>query len=276
MSELVAIDHVSITAEGPTLSLGIDPGQWVGIYGPASSGKSVLLRQIEGAERPAQGTITRHAEPAVPYSNSDIKRSRPRVLARYGKGQNSSALATELLLATRLWDDRNKLTSELSSSQVAAAKLLGALASDSKLILLDGHLDSLDPWTLRSVIDYLRRLRSRGVALVAVTNRLELGTEFDALVVMSKGNIRFAGSPAELIRKTESHEFTVSAKDHTGVRALVSPFSVSVQQVGEDLCIRAAEGQEIAARLLLEGYGNVQHLLYRAPTVPEALLNLIR
>jgi hypothetical protein len=114
------------------------------------------------------------------------------------------------------------------------------------------------------------------VSLIAATNRLELGSEFDALVVLSGGSIRFAGSPAELVRKTESHEFTVSAKDHSGVRALVSPFSVSVQQVGEDLCIRAAEGQELAARLLLEGYGNVRHVVYRTPTIAEALLNLIR
>jgi len=276
MSELVAIDHVSLRADGPTLSLGIMAGQWIGLFGPAGSGKSNLLRLIEGAERPAHGSIHRHVDPAVPFSAQEIRRSRPRILARLGKGPKASALATELLLATRLWDYRNEMISELTPSQVAAVRLLGALATESKLILLDGDLDALDPWTLRSVMDYLRRLRTRGVSLVAATNRLELGSEFDGLVVLESGQIRFAGSPEELMRRTESHEFTVSAKDHTGVRALVSPFSVSVQQVGEDLCIRAAEGQELAARLLLEGYGNVRHIVYRVPTVAEALLNLIR
>ena len=68
----------------------------------------------------------------------------------------------------------------------------------------------------------------------------------------------------------------VSAIDQPAVKAIVQPFSVSMREEGEDLVIEAQEGQELAANLLLQGYGNVRCAVHRPPTMEEALMTLIR
>jgi ABC-type multidrug transport system ATPase subunit len=197
-------------------------------------------------------------------------------LARRGRGANFASIATEALIATRLWDQRNLSVAQLSPSQAAACELLGPLTSGAPLVFLDGALDLLDPWTLQGVIGYLRKLQAQGVALVVATNRAGLAGEFDAILVLSDEQVCYAGRPEDLVRRSVPHVLSVTADDQPGVQALVSPFSVSMRGEGNGVRMVAEEGQELAARLLLEGYGNVRCVLHRPPTLEEALLALIR
>jgi hypothetical protein len=59
-----------------------------------------------------------------------------------------------------------------------------------------------------------------------------------------------------------------------GVRALVAPFEVSVRDTDDGVVMQASEGQQLAAKLLLEGYGDVKLVVLRSPTLEEALLSL--
>ncbi len=276
MSEILGLDHVSIAESGPTLSMGIERGQWVGLFGPGGSGKSRLLRVLAGEEVPLQGTVELRGETAVAATVPALRRSRPLGLARRGRGPHVASIATEALIATRLWDQRNQLVAQLSPAQVAACELLGPLTSGASLLVLDGQLDRLDPWTLQGVIGYLRKLQAQGVALIAATNRASLASEFDAILVLADRQVRYAGPPEDLLRNSTPHVLTVSAEDQPGVKALVGPFSVSMRVEGKSVRLEAAEGQDLAARLLLEGYGNVRCVVHRPPTLEEALLALIR
>lgn len=274
MSELLGLNHVALRQDGPTLSMGVSSGDWVGVFGPAGSGKSNLLSVMAGRERQTQGELTLRCEPAYAEGLSGLKRLRPTLLARKGRGPHVASIATEALLATRLWDTRNDLLFHLSPSQAAAAELLGPFVSGSPLLVLDGQLDRLDPWTLESVLQFLRKLKGQGVALIVASNRPELARHFDTLIVLSNSRLKFAGTPEDLIRSGRAHEFTVVTDDPTAVQALVAPFAVSIEESPEGLILRAAEGQDLAARLLLEGYGTVQFLIHRPPTLEQALLAL--
>jgi ABC-type multidrug transport system ATPase subunit len=275
MSELIGLDHVAISEEGATLSMGIAKGQWIGIYGPAGSGKSALLSALAGLERPARGAIAVRAQPFVVEPIANPRKVKPLQLARQGRGPHFASIATEALIASRLWDYRNTPVAQLSAGQAVAAELLPALTSTAPLIVCDEQLDRLDPWTLRGVRKHLGKMREQGTALIAATNRTDLALDFDVLLVLAKREVRYAGSPEDLVRKVKPHQILVEADDQPGVKALVSPFSISSQASSEGLRLEAEAGQELAADLLLKGYGNVRAVIHRTPTIEEALLELI-
>ena len=196
-------------------------------------------------------------------------------LAKFQGHQGRSSRITELLLATRLWDRRTDSLADLSDSELAAAELLGPLSQDSNLLLIDGQLDRLDPWVFRSVMAVLGEKMNQGTAVVAVTNRPDVIKELGTLVVLSDYAIKFAGSVVDLLRHGPNHEVTVKTKNQPGVRALVEPFRVSVQPCEDGIRFFAPEGQDLVAHLLREGYGDIEFITLKQPTIEEALSRLI-
>ena len=276
MGELIGLDHVAISEEGATLSMGVQAGQWIGIYGPAGSGKSALLSVLAGRERPTRGVVTAQPSTFVVEPIANPRKTTPLHLARRGRGPHFASIATEALLASRLWDQRNLPVAQLSSGQALAAELLPAMTSAEHFIVLDEGFDRLDPWALHGITKYLRKLRDRGTGVIAVTNRVDLAQEFDVLLVLFNREVQFAGVLDDLIGNAGPHVLIVEADDQPGVKALVRPFSISVQASPGQLRLEADQGQELAAELLLKGYGNVRSVTHRPPTVEEALLRLIK
>jgi ABC-2 type transport system ATP-binding protein len=275
MIEVLGLEHLGLVADGPTLTLSIGKGQAVSVAGPAAAGKTRLLGVLAGAERPAHGTVRRYGTVAGTADVPLSRRQRVQSLTKKGGAYGGSASkAADLLVATQLHDARQSLVSDLTPGQVAACELIGPLSSGADLIFIDGQLDRLDPWALRSTLRYIDQLRAAGVAFVVTTSRPDLITAFDALIVLKSNHVRFAGTVDDLLRVGPPHALSVETENRPGVRALVSPFEVSVQDVPGGVRLEASEGQALAARLLLEGYGDVKFVVIRPPTVEDALLSL--
>jgi ABC-type sulfate/molybdate transport systems ATPase subunit len=262
MSEVLSLEHFSLASTGPTLTMSVGDNQWLAVTGPATSGKSYFLRVLAGIEKPEQGAFRVRGQIALAEAY---------VLSRRAKVQ-SLAREPEAFVAAGLSERRHLSVSDLSSSEVAAAELLALLSTDANLLLIDGQLDRLDPWTLDSV---WQRLRSRpDTTVVVATNRPDLVARLDALVVLRDRQVRFAGTPDALLRRAAHHHLTVFTEKQTGVQAIASPFEISISQEGDRVELSSPEGQELAARLLLEGYGDVKLVVSRPPTIEEALLAL--
>jgi len=273
MSEILRLKSVGLAANGPVLTLSLARGQSVAIVGPAASGKTRLLRYMSGQEAPPTGQIELMAKGCWPAPVKD-KKATPQQLARTGSQAGQTNRATEALNATRLWDHRQTPISELSPSQVVACEMLHALSCEDGLICSDGHLDHLDPWALRSVFALVRNRLASGCSAAFVTNRPDVVEQCDLVVVVHKGEVRHAGRVQDLGKKTK-HELEVVSERQVGVRALVAPFGIDVHEKGESLILHAQDGQQLAAKLLLEGYGDVKYIVHRQPTVEECLLGLI-
>ncbi len=275
MIEVLGLEHLGLLADGPSLTLSVGKGQAISVAGPAGAGKTRLIRVLAGSERAAKGSVRRHGSIATTLDVSLSRRQRVQSLARKGgRMVGTASKAAEILLAMQLWEARNTLIADLSPSQTAACELIEPLSSGSDLVLIDGQLDRLDPWTLRSTLDLIGKLRSTGTAFVIATNRPDLMSAFDALIVLKGGQVRFAGTVDDLLRMGPRHTLHVATENRPGVQALIAPFEVSVKQSAEGVILEAAEGQALAARLLLEGYGDVKFVVVRPPTVEEALLSL--
>lgn len=186
----------------------------------------------------------------------------------------SAAQATDILLATRLWDFRHLTIGELSENQVACAELIEPLISGADLIVIDGQLDRLDPWTLKSVMNHIESLRGQGAIFVVSTNRPDLIEHFGMIAILNHQDLRFVGTIQDLLRLAPPHTIHVATENRPGVKALVAPFNVTLRETPDGLVMQAAEGQALAAKLLLEGYGDVRFLVMHSPTVEEAILTL--
>jgi len=274
MSEILRLRSVGLAAHGPVLTLSLARGQSVAIVGPASSGKSRLLKYMSGQEAPPTGQVDLSSRAAWASHVKDKKQT-PQQLARSG-GQHSgqASRASDALNATRLWDHRQRAVSELSPGQQHACETLSALSCDEGLICMDCHLDHLDPWTLRSVMDLLRNRMAAGCSVAVVTSRPDVVEQCDLVVVVSNGEVRHAGRVQDLHKRSQ-HEIEISSERQPGVRALVAPFTIHAEHHNGKTTLQAKDGQQLAAKLLVEGYGDVKYVVHRQPTIEECLLGLI-
>ena len=273
IAELLRLRSVGLAAHGPVLTLTLSRGQAVAIVGPAASGKSRLLRYISAQEAPPAGQVDIATRATWPTPTKD-KKTTPQHLARTGAQSGQASRASEALNATRLWDHRQAHVSDLSPGQQAACELLGVLSCDDGLICIDCNLDNLDPWALRSVMELIRSRLANGCAAALVTNRPDIVEQCDLVVVVNNGEVRHAGRVQDLNKKA-SHELEVTSERQQGVRALVAPFTIDVQQKVGTTILRSQDGQQLAAKLLVEGYGDVKYVIHRQPTIEECLLGLI-
>lgn len=267
--ELLTLDGVALRNEGPTLTLSVRAGQAVAIMGPTRSGKSSLLRVCAGREKPARGRTTAAGDFALAGEGMG-RRTRVSSLAK----ATGHPKANDLLVALGLWEVRNEAVPDLAPGHQAAAELLMPLLSEASLIGIDGELDRLDPWSHARAWETLAGIRRRGGGVLVVTDRPETAALCDVVVVLRDRRVVFAGTVDALRRLGPPHELTVTTERQAGVRALVSPFEISIQETPEGLRMEARDGQELAARLLKEGYGDVKYLISRAPSVDEGLQGL--
>jgi ABC-type multidrug transport system ATPase subunit len=276
MTDLVVFENFSLLPQGPTLSLRLAPGETLAIVGPAASGKTRLIRCLSGLERPAQGTVHVSGKPAVAGKDGISKRSTPQSIARHGTEGQKHGHTADALSCTGLWDLRQKSIMDLSGSQRVACELLACLTINSGVIIIDTQLDRLDPWTLASVFAFIRKRLSAGEGLVAVTHRPEMLPHFDKVLVLDHHQVVFSGSVPDLLKRTPKSEVEVESNLQAGARALVEPFRVGVTQNQNSLIFHAEDGQELAAKLLLEGYGDISYVVLREPTPEQALMHLTK
>lgn len=256
--------------------MNLRPGQSICLMGPAGGGKTRFLRAALGAERPSQGRTQVLGKVVAGGSAQWNRRATPMTIARRAAHSRKTDMIAEALMLSGLWDQREGAVDSLSSSQRAACEILPCLASDPCLMAIDGQLDRMDPWTLQSVLHGLHKRMTHGSALLIATNRTDLAIHFDHLVVMARSQVRFVGTLEALMRQYSESIIEVETKNQPGVRALVDSFEVSVRQTESGMVIRAAEGQQIAARLLTEGYGDVKMVVVRDPSIQDVLNEVVK
>lgn len=191
-----------------------------------------------------------------------------------GTKPSPSALA-EALTSLGLWGVRKTPISRLSPSQRVAAQLLPFLVHPPRVLLVDGLLEELDPWVARNTLDLLDRLCARGMALVAATRQPRFAENWEGCLVLSPDGPVYVGSVAQLRDRLQEIRALVSSQDHAVARNLLEPFQVRVEQRDGYTWLIAPAGQETAARLVTEGYCDVEAVAVRNPSLLDALLDLL-
>ena len=209
----------------PSLSavnLRIQPGELVVIGGPEGSGRSVLLKLLEGHYRPGSGKVLLDGcdQRQIPLSQlrsavgrvGENPRLFPGTLRENLLLGNPSAtdlqmgailerLALESLLDGEGLDRRfapTKGQAEISMDLIYGISLARVLLSTPAILLLDEPMLWLREPQRRALLSLLQALRGSTTCLVTGDDP-ELMAQADRLVVLRAGVVAFQGTPAELL-----------------------------------------------------------------------------
>ena len=271
---VLLLDKFSLANEGELLNLELHTGDVYAVMGKAGSGKTLFLDTIMGDEKPACGTAELQGAALMASFSTGKARQTPFGVAKASASSKNKRRIADALAALGLWDARNVALGKLTQGMVVACDLLPVLLSDADLVLIDGHLDLLDPWALDGAFEEIFLLAEEGTAFIIVTNRPELAERVGNLIVLKEGQVKYAGRADALARSLEPTEIIVEADDLSTVTTMVEPFVTSVRVSGRRLVLQAEEGQEVAARLLTAGYGVVKSVVIKEPSLEEALLHI--
>jgi ABC-2 type transport system ATP-binding protein/sodium transport system ATP-binding protein len=200
------------------LSFAVSAGEVYGLLGPNGAGKTTTIRMIVGLLRPDEGFAevlgfrTSEAPDEVKSRVGLVAASDgvyPWLSVRemllffadlYGLAprqarENLRALS-ELFNLTTLLDRR---CSVLSTGQRQRVTLARALMHAPPVMLLDEPTRGLDVLGSQVVVDYVRRLRDEGKALIVSTHRLDEAERLcDRFGLLHQGELRLEGTLAEL------------------------------------------------------------------------------
>jgi ABC-2 type transport system ATP-binding protein len=272
---VLLLEKFALGHEGDILNLELHGGDVYAIVGRAGSGKTLLLDAILGEEKPACGEVVVQGTVLAAQYSSGKSRSTPFGVAKASASKGNQRRIADVLAALGLYDARNVPLHKLTTGMVVACDLLPVLLSDADLVLIDGHLDLLDPWALDGAFEELFRLAEEKTAFLIATNRPELAERIGNIIVLVEGQMKYAGTVDKLVRSIEPTEIVVEADDLSTVTTMVEPFVTGVRVSGRRLVLQAEEGQEVAARLLTNGYGLVRSVIVKEPSLEEALIQLV-
>ena len=206
-----------------SVNLEIPARSTVAIVGPSASGKTTLLRLLQGLLKPSEGIVevdgTNLASLDLGYYRSqvslvdtqpsffagsieeNIRRVRPNISAREMEvviEDSGLGMLTENMpdgLSTHL----DQTGSTLSLAHTIIVSLARSLASNPNLLLLDETFNSLDKRVLVHLKSNLDKISS-GRTLIATTHDMRFIVDFDWIIVLDQGEVVGQGRHGELLK----------------------------------------------------------------------------
>ncbi|MBL8087205.1 MAG: ATP-binding cassette domain-containing protein [Chthonomonas sp.] len=273
----VLLDSVALSTQASPLSLTLSAGGSLAIMGRPGSGKTHFLEVLVRRKRAPRGAVRLDAPVCTAGNVAMDRRSTPQSIATELVGRRATEKIAEALTRLGLWEVRRSSVTGLSPGFRAAADLLAIFLADPGVLVIDGHLDLLDPWNLESVLEGLAMRCQRGSSLVLTTARPDIAERCERLLVLASQRVVFCGTHAELNARFGPIVVEVQTNDSALVRQAVRPFQVrAVTQAEGTVRFEAEAGQAVVASLLRDGYGVVQSVTTRQRSFAEILSQLDR
>jgi putative ABC transport system ATP-binding protein len=206
------LGHVTVPAlDGVTLTL--EPGEFVALYGKSGSGKTTLLKLIVGLTiTPTSGTITVDGRDITTMSRKEADDYRlhtlgiigpPDVLQegarairaasvrlRLADRKNAEKVVAPLLVRLGLGDRLRHRVEQLSMGERQRVVIALALSTDPSLVIADEPTGSLDTENSRLVLGLMRDLcHERKVALLLATHDPEAAAYADKVLELRDGRL---------------------------------------------------------------------------------------
>lgn len=217
------------------LSFDVRPGEILGLIGPNGSGKSTTVNTLAGVMQASSGEIrlagghiqtlpefervamglARTFQTAsifpeftvreqVTLGSNVTRRSHP-LSSVFGIGRHKgedeviAARVEDILELTGLSPFADTRIAALSSAQQRFLMIASTLASEPQIVLLDEPAAGLISHERKTLIDLIKAIRDRGVAVLVIEHHMALIMEVcDRIVVLNFGSKIAEGTPAEI------------------------------------------------------------------------------
>ena len=196
-----------------SVSLSVEPGDFVAIMGASGSGKSTMMNIIGCLDVPTRGHYWLEGVDVRRLDESDLSRVRSRkigfVFQSFNLIARTSALAnTELPLVyagippkerrasaltaldrVGLSDRLGHVPSELSGGQQQRVAVARAIVTNPALILADEPTGNLDSAASKDVLEIFRELNGEGRTVVVITHEDDVAAYAGRVVTLRDGEI---------------------------------------------------------------------------------------
>ena len=200
-----------------SVSLKIEPGEVVGLMGDNGAGKSTLVKMIAGNFRPSEGLIkiegrelimnkpvdARHhgieivhqdlalcdnlTAAANVFLGRELRKGLGplKIILDYGQMyRRAGEIFKELKSETRPRD----VVKQMSGGQRQAIAIARTRLSDAKIVLMDEPTAAISVRQIAEVLNLIRNLRERGIAVVLISHRMpDVFDVGDRVIVLRRG-----------------------------------------------------------------------------------------
>ncbi len=207
-----------------SVSLDIAQGEFIGIIGHTGSGKSTLISHLNGLEKSMPGEVKVNGVDLGDKDTNliDVRRNVGLVFQYPEYQLFEETVAKDVAYGpTNLGLDPNEIDErvawalkqvgldpaevsekspfELSGGQKRRVAIAGVLAMKPAILILDEPAAGLDPQGRRDMLQLIRGIHDNGTTVVMVSHSMDdVGRFCDKLYVLSKGEIAYSGTPAEV------------------------------------------------------------------------------
>jgi polar amino acid transport system ATP-binding protein len=212
------------------VSLSVEAGEIIAVIGRSGSGKSTMLRCINGLEPIQEGQILFDGE-TVNDPATNLRKLRQRVgivfqsynlfphlsvernitlAPRVVKGMEREAareLAAGALARVGLADKIDAYPDQLSGGQQQRVAIARSLAMKPQLMLFDEITSALDPELTGEVLKVLEKVAGEGMTMMLVTHEMGFARRVATrLIFMHQGRIWEEGRASEVLAKPRTPE----------------------------------------------------------------------
>lgn len=208
-----ALSDISLTLQSPSL---------IGLLGPNGAGKSTLMKLLVAGLLPTSGSITVDGEP-LGKGERELKAKLGCLPQHFGlydeltvwqfldymaalKGIKDSRAAIDASIeATGLEEKRKARIRTLSGGQRQRVGIAQALLGEPEFLIFDEPTVGLDPEERIRFRNFFSQTAQDKLVLLSTHIIEDVQSVCNQLIVISHGQILFAGTPEALIRQAQGH-----------------------------------------------------------------------
>ena len=214
---LFAVKNVNFTLE---------EGDFVNIIGRSGSGKSTFLNLLSGLLKPTEGKIFAKGKNISDFSDREISKYRNEIIGfvpqslgtlpnlnvlenvslpyylfkRDDSAYEKAAMLLDEMGILHLKDDFPK---NLSGGELKRVLIARSMINSPELLILDEPTSDLDKNTTMEIMDLLKKINSKGTALIIVTHELDILKYGNTLCQMEDGSLIKKGDIDEFIKEKD-------------------------------------------------------------------------
>ena len=200
---LFAVKNVNFT---------LKEGDFVNIIGRSGSGKSTFLNLLSGLLKPTEGKIFAKGKNISDFSDREISKYRNEIIGfvpqslgtlpnlnvlenvslpyylfkRDDSAYEKAAMLLDEMGILHLKDDFPK---NLSGGELKRVLIARSMINSPELLILDEPTSDLDKNTTMEIMDLLKKINSKGTALIVVTHELDILKYGNTLCQMEDGSL---------------------------------------------------------------------------------------